>query len=63
MIDEGDRLARAGHYVLGLMDDEEREREVEVTRQAEADDGEREDGHREQHRATGTQEGRTVGEE
>jgi anti-sigma-K factor RskA len=26
MIDEGDRLARAGHYVLGLMDDEERER-------------------------------------
>lgn len=26
MIDEGDRLARAGHYVLGLMDEEERER-------------------------------------
>jgi anti-sigma-K factor RskA len=26
MIDEGDRLGRAGHYVLGLMDDEERER-------------------------------------
>jgi anti-sigma-K factor RskA len=26
MIDESDRLARAGHYVLGLMDDEERER-------------------------------------
>jgi anti-sigma-K factor RskA len=26
MMDEGDRLARAGHYVLGLMDDEERER-------------------------------------
>jgi anti-sigma-K factor RskA len=26
MIDEGDRLARAGHYVLGLMDNEERER-------------------------------------
>jgi anti-sigma-K factor RskA len=26
MIDEGDRLARAGHYVLGLMDEDERER-------------------------------------
>jgi anti-sigma-K factor RskA len=26
MINESDRLARAGHYVLGLMDDEERER-------------------------------------
>jgi anti-sigma-K factor RskA len=26
MIDEGDRLARAGHYVLGLMNEEERER-------------------------------------
>lgn len=26
MTDDGDRMARAGNYVLGLMDDEERER-------------------------------------
>lgn len=26
MIDDGDRMARAGNYVLGLMDDKERER-------------------------------------